>query len=112
MKPATKISVLAAVLALGIACPAMAEEKASSCAMLGEIARAVMTSRQAELPLSDLLAQVDKAALADPEMRYAWHSLIMTAYKSPSYPSEEVQRRVIAKFGNAVELACYERADK
>jgi len=73
------------------------------CAVQGDIARTVMTMRQKNAPISDLMAWANNAGDLAPLMR----SLVLTAYDEPAYVTPANQQRAVDTFQNEVVLICY-----
>ena len=71
------------------------------CSQIGEVAESIMTSRQNEMPISELMELADK--LKTPSLK----PLIIEAYKSPAYRAAGNKKNAIKKFRNQFELACY-----
>jgi hypothetical protein len=93
---------MAALCAL-VAGPALAEEPKADdhvCKVLGIVAGQIMDNRQAGIPLSDMLEVTDLPILKE---------IVLLAYESPRYYSDEVVREEIQDFRNDVEVECYRK---
>lgn len=100
------LAVSAAVLVAPV--EALAED---GCPAFGNFARAVMDSRQAEVPLSKTLGIHEKMNkkndVLTPALKAYMRRIIMAAYKKPSFQSPANQQRAIDEFVNEVEVGCY-----
>ncbi len=86
--------------ALAFTTPAMAD-----CRTLGEAAELVMTARQANVPMSDLM---DIANGLEPDAAVLFRAIVQDAYAQSAWSSPSVQASAIADFRNDVERLCYE----
>ena len=87
-----------------IAAPAMAQEDdLVTCATLGETAHQIMTFRQAEYPVADLLARVQ--TVEGPAGKLAT-AMILQAYSQPRWASPARQERAAAEFDNLIVIEC------
>lgn len=94
-----RIILAAAVLATLSVRPALAR---SDCDAWSNLAKEIMTSRQAGVPITDVIALFKKldGYTADKER------LIFQAYDAPRFQTEEHKQREITEFQNAAYLAC------
>jgi hypothetical protein len=75
------------------------------CAVLGELARTVMDSRQLGVALSKLMDIVKDDSLSK--------RIVLDAYEQPRYQAEEFKRAAVEDFGNKWEIMCYQaRSEK
>ena len=74
------------------------------CSAIGTIAEAVMQSRQAEVPMSKVMASTDKYPEA---LRRTMRDIIRLAYERPSYYSTQAKAEEVMRFRNEWEAACY-----
>ncbi|AUR95628.1 hypothetical protein NVP1210O_06 [Vibrio phage 1.210.O._10N.222.52.C2] len=88
------------ILIAALSTPAMAEPV--SCDAIGQVAESIMMARQAEQPISKVMALVDGHGMS------AVKPLVIEAYKRSSYSTESYQKKAIAEFRNDIELICYE----
>jgi hypothetical protein len=93
----------AALLALTTA-PAPAETPLEACAMIGELAEAIMDGRQSGMAMSTMMGIVP--AKEDPA-RDLIAALIAEAYDSPRFGTPQNQRRAVQDFRNNVEAQCF-----
>ena len=106
MGPDMRTIVLAMfAVCLAHAAPATSQETEDVCAVMGDIAQNIMTARQNERPMSDVM-QVMKHD-TEPAVHPVIRALIIDAYRQPGYSTEENQKNAIDSFRNAAELACY-----
>lgn len=91
-------------LPLFFACglPAMAQDEL--CAVIGSIAESIMVERQADTPLSSMMATLRVQPGIYTRMMRA---MIMDAYGEPGAATERSQVRAVAEFRNKWELECY-----
>lgn len=82
-----------------------AEDLDAVCSMMGTMAKEIMLTRQAGVPMSEvrgkLLAQPSNPA------NQLIATVILEAYQEPRYSVEENQQRAADDFRNKVELSCY-----
>lgn len=100
-----RVTFLAACLCLATVSTAPAEETQDVCVLLGSIAQNIMTARQDERPMSDVMAVMNKDT--DPAVHPYIRALILDAYRSSAYRTPENQKNAINSFRNSAELACY-----
>lgn len=95
------------ILAIAVAWPALAQDdQAEACKGLGDLAEQVMMIRQAEAPMSDVLASLvppDDGSGATGIIR----SVILAAYDEPAMRTPENKTQQVARFRNDVELQCF-----
>ncbi len=72
---------------------------------MGNIAQNIMTARQNERPISDVMQLMKHET--DPTVHPVIRALILDAYRLPGYSTPENQKHSIDSFRNAAELACY-----
>ncbi|WP_244430472.1 hypothetical protein [Brucella rhizosphaerae] len=97
------------VLSLLTATVAHADDKPVSdefCTRLGSLAANIMKARQSEAPMSELIARVSKHS--DDQV---WRKLVVSAYESPAYASDQAQKGAIDAFRNKIELQCFKSAN-
>ena len=74
------------------------------CAQVGDAAERIMTTRQAEVPMSKVMA----AAAKVPEgWRDTLRQIIASAYEKPSYYTPQAKAEEVMRFRNEWEAACY-----
>ena len=71
--------------------------------MIGELAEAIMTARQAGVTMSTAMGLMADDNPAAPLAKI----LVRQAYETPRYQTESVQRDVIIDFRNDTESMCY-----
>lgn len=91
---------IAAILA-GAAMTANAEESVDRCAQPAELAKAIMSARQAGVPLVDVLKIEPGADFAE-----LAKMLAIAAYDKPGFSTEQNRKRAIVDFQNDVYLEC------
>lgn len=91
--------ILVAVLFASFALPAKASEV---CEARAELAKQIMLSRQAGVPITDLLESMRKVGTVDK----ATETLALSAYEAPRYQTKEHQQREVTEFQNAAYVAC------
>ncbi|MGX5708104.1 hypothetical protein [Brucella lupini] len=77
-----------------------------SCKEWGNFAEHVMTLRQADKPLNEIMDRVTKTG-----NNSILKSIVIEAYDSPAFRTEENQEKSIAQFRNKVELSCFKTAN-
>jgi hypothetical protein len=93
---------LITIAALTIAC---ATASASTiCQTVGKLAYTMMDARQAGLSLTELLAMPSRTPLG--------RTILLDAYESPRFHTEEMQERAKVDFRNKWELACVKSRSK
>lgn len=90
-----KILAIATLLVSGSAFAGACEDRA-------DLAREVMASRQAGVPIADVI----RLAKESNAYTKATRDLILRAYEAPRYQTEEHQQREITEFENAAYVAC------
>lgn len=97
-----KALVIAAALALPVV--AHAKTPVGNCVEFGDLAENIMTARQNNLPMSQLMAIADDAG---PEGAELMRAVVIYAYQQPIFSTDRFKREAIATFRNEAELACY-----
>lgn len=69
------------------------------CAQAGSLAAKIMEARQVGVPVSAVISIFE-----DDNMT----AIILAAYQTPRFSSDEYQQRAIADFRNEIEVICYE----
>lgn len=95
------------VLSLSLAHPAGALTP-DGCPDLGAAAAAIMKSRQAEVPMSDVMKKLPGGD--DEAVKGLFRSMVVMAYEQPSYQTPSNQERAVAEFRNQIEVLCYKNA--
>lgn len=94
---------LIVVLALGLITSAAhaqeSDDEVVTCEDYGELAGLIMRSRQAGVPLAQMMAIVRD----DPVMREA----ALMAYETPRYNTDSIRQREIADFRDSWTVICY-----
>jgi len=98
-----------ALALLLLATPALAEtpspaEVAELCSNMEELATTIMTARQENRSMSQMMVLVEQA---DPSVKEVVRATIQDAYNQPAYSSDRGKERAISEFGNAVASMCY-----
>jgi hypothetical protein len=83
----------------------------SVCPMVGSLATTVMTKRQANVPMSDLMQALDKMDQSTPTTRVI-KTMTIQAYSVPLFSTDEAKQSEISDFANGVMVACYSSAGK
>lgn len=100
-----KLLVSAACACL-IAWPVLGAELTDGlCSVSGQTAELIMTKRQQNVEMSNLMATIDKAEGID-VLRPVFRSYVVAAYQQPAYGLESDQQKAIKKFRDDMELAC------
>ncbi|MDE1992197.1 MAG: hypothetical protein KGI75_06815 [Rhizobiaceae bacterium] len=73
------------------------------CQQLGELAKRVMHNRQVGVDMSDMMKIANDGKATGPVLR----DLVLMAYDSPQYSTDEMQAAAVQEFANKVELNCY-----
>jgi hypothetical protein len=95
---------LTILAALALAAQPVQETLDQKCGAIGGMAASVMKSRQAEVPMSQVMASVEKM----PEfLRETLRDMIRQAYARQSYYTPETKADEVARFRNEWEAACY-----
>ncbi|MBF9050624.1 hypothetical protein GTA62_14780 [Roseobacter sp. HKCCD9010] len=106
------MKVLASLAAAFCLCsPAAAETgRDALCAGLGSLAATIMTQRQNQTPISTLIQALEGSSPSE-DNAPPWHemtrAMILEAYETPYFHTEEMQQRAVANFQNEIELACF-----
>lgn len=87
---------LIAALSLAVA---HAHAQSADCAIIGDLAQAIMEVRQSGVPMSDAMRiSGDNDAI---------RAIVIAAYSYPRFRTERVKSEAIADFRNEFELMCY-----
>ena len=78
---------------------------AITCEQQGNLAAAIMKSRQAGTALSTVLRKFQ--GVSDPAARQALEAMAIRAYETPRYTTSDIKQRAIADFRADAEVACY-----
>lgn len=87
--------------------------KQSRCKGIGDIAATIMTERQREVPMSEMISrmqQADALGIFD-GIGFSMNTvlgLITIAYNQKAFIAKDLQSEMVAGFRNQVELKCYE----
>ena len=95
------------VLSLYLAHPVSALSP-DGCPDLGAAAAAIMKSRQAEVPMSDVMKKLPGGN--DEAVKGLFRSMVVMAYEQPSFQTPSNQERAGAEFRNQNEVLCYKNA--
>ena len=96
----TKALSLIAIMAFTAPAIATAQDKAAEqCELAVQIAEAIMQNRQAGTPISKMMEVADG--------NQAIIGLILVAYDTPRFSTQEYQLQAVTDFSNEVGLACY-----
>jgi len=76
-----------------------------ACMFQAEVAKSVMTSRQAGVPITVAIKSAE-AMGAPKELKEFFKIVINIAYKRPLYNSQEMKQQAITEFSNEVYLVC------
>lgn len=88
-------------ITLAIATPLAAEtDVPATCKDLGQLAESIMEARQSGVTLSRSMEVAEGSDFTQ--------ALVLAAYQTPRFNTDEYQRESITDFRNAVELACFE----
>lgn len=89
--------------------PTFADDWKESCALQGNLAATIMKNRQHGIPMSQMM-EVD----TDPKIKDFMDALIIMAYESPRFSTEEMQKRSVDDFRDRAYLSCakHMRSDK
>jgi len=79
------------------------------CRAMGILAETIMTNRQKGISLQAMLDLASKT-IKEPDTLALAKNMIMTAYDSPRYMSEESKQEAIEEFRDAGTLACLKGA--
>lgn len=78
----------------------------NDCPLLGEVAAAVMESRQSGIAISAVMGAIPPNT--SPDQQTLFRAMILDAYASPRYLGDSARRSAVADFRNSIELMCYE----
>lgn len=79
----------------------------SMCDQLGDLAKAIMSSRQSGVPMQEVMRIANKGK--DDELARAVREMIVAAYEKPRFSSESNRDGAKVDFQNEVYLACIKR---
>lgn len=105
-----KTMLILCIAMISLPITSFAEVTEGTCPSLGDAAAAIMTSRQNEIPMSNVMKTV-LSAIPD-ESAPVFRSIIMMAYDQPSYRTPDNRKRAIDEFRNEIENACYKAASQ
>ena len=88
--------------------PSFAQSDDEVCKSLGDLGSTFMKARQKGIPLSDLVKVFPESS--DNYTAEVARKLAIAAYEQPRYSTEENQLQVVSEFRDAIELACYKKA--
>ena len=100
--------IAAAILAVAIHAPAMAQDadQPVTCADMGNLAESIMVARQNGIPISQLVVIID-AAEDSPGANRLYRSIVLEAYERPRFMSASSRTRSIEDFRNDIETFCF-----
>ena len=75
------------------------------CESMGEVAKDLMTARQAGTDMSALMKVADGLKGMNEYAR----TVTIAAYEVPAYATEEMKLKSISDFSNKIQLACYQK---
>ena len=73
------------------------------CEMMAKTAGAIMQKRQANVEMSRVMAVLPEGD----DIRDTVEAMVIDAYNSPAYSTEEYKRKAVREFKNEVYLKCY-----
>lgn len=84
-----------------------------ACKGFGDLAETIMTQRQQEVPMSEMIARMQQAQAMGifdgfgltPNLMVG---MITAAYKQPAFSSPELRANMVAVYRNEAELLCFE----
>ena len=82
-----------------------------SCRTWSSLATSIMSVRQKEMPMFDLM-DLMKKTIPDPTLQDVIKKIILAAYEEPSFRSENNQERAIKEFSNEMAMACIKELEK
>lgn len=95
----------AALILLASPSPSLANDQI--CGKLGDLAEKVMTLRQQDKPMSLVMSEV-AGKVTNEAMNKVVRTMIVEAYKKPSWGTAENKTRASAEFRNDNEVLCFE----
>jgi len=95
-----KKSILICILALGLSVPALAEDK---CKKVETLAEVVMDVRQRGAPASKMMELAEDNPLV--------RTIVLDSFKTSTYSTESVRRKVIRDFSNKWYIWCIEKLE-
>ena len=98
-----RATVVAAFLSVLVIGPAAAYTPEDECKLVGAMARTAMTARQSNLTLSEVMDVYKKTGSID-ELSM---DILLAAFGSPRFYTDEMQERAIAEFQESFEVSCY-----
>lgn len=101
---------LVVIFFISLAWSAFANDSDAYCAQIGHTANSVMQARQSGLEMSQLMDAASKSgdATGNQNLVSMARKLIVLAYQSPRYSTNEMKTKSIQEFTNEAELACYQ----
>lgn len=96
-----KVAVIVFIVLFAMPFLAMAEdEEKSTCQQFEKMAELIMKSRQAGISMSEVMgvSKISEIELA--------RKMVIAAYESPRYQTEEMKQRAIEEFKNEAYLQC------
>ena len=99
------ILTLAAAMLISAPAYSEGEEEAATCEQVGELAELIMSLRQKETPMSQMMSAMGAEGDIHPFVR----AVILDAYDRPAYLSSDAQREAALRFRNDAERICYNR---
>lgn len=112
------MKIIFAVAFLALFCNfAVAKSAVDLCTGEAAIANTIMTSRQNGLPLTDVMASLEKSAAkctrrssaCDTVAKFT-KALAVEAYAQPLFVTQENKQRAIEEFTNDISVSCYNSA--
>lgn len=76
------------------------------CKLLGNLAETIMTKRQEGVDLTTMLNIAESQGTSE-EVANVSRKLVIAAYDSPEYSTQEYKERAIRKFKTEVMIECY-----
>lgn len=76
-----------------------------ACAVVGKTAEGIMAGRQRGVIMSEMMQAIEPG-----EFQELFRGLIIAAYDTPQYGTEEMQSKTVREFRNQAELSCYQSA--
>ena len=93
-----RMILLAALIVIATQMPGRSQELLP-CKSYGDLAEAIMQSRQGGVPLSDTMSAANGIAILE--------TLVIMAYAEPRYSTTKAQKRIVSDFRSDIELACF-----
>lgn len=79
------------------------------CALLSQLAEAIMDRRQDGAPMRDVIGWIDGTGLKGTREYDAARQMISAAYEQTRWSSREARQRASTDFGNEWAVQCYQR---